>query len=588
MDNPIGDKKESKYAWISLIVILVLIMVLVFINPGGKSIQKALPSLAPTQTEILIRTPTVNPNSLNMEKPQLSITIDKMIEYTDRYYIQAHISKTNNTPIEINSIDFSKIKLIDSKGNELKLTPIYIRHEFTPGDYYFSFSTDRKGFPGKMTLTVPSVVFTVNYPGFFFDIDLFQLKKGFQDRSINQEFYFFNRLIKLSSVQLLTDEGKDPIIRFVINGDDSLLKIGIADTNDNTLSYHYVKKNEPLISEYFYSGNDANHYFEKINHFQINYFSYIENIDLNATWLPENVTSPGAINTSEFASACKIPNSIVEMENKALSNFPVRPLGKLILKGQNDSAGEEFYAELHFPFDNFPRKLFSLNGKLQSVISNDTKYIATIDYERGMVIIYNLLDGSKKILYLQSYKPNIIAFSDDNKFLYIIPYGGLIFSYEISTQIIRNVINQQNNYWIDKVIPFQNEKILFQTVTPKTVGGDLYSEDLITGNIQLVKEGFVDIIGFSDEKERILFSDNIIDTYSTGYFISNLDGSDRQLLLYLIDDEYYSNRSGAISPDEKWVIISQDYSPFTLLIDLSTCDYYSIDIGNYFVIDWVE
>jgi hypothetical protein len=593
MNNPIKDINYSRWARIPFFAFLVILLAVFLLNRDGKQvIRENQVALSPRPTQIVYQTMTpfglVTPQKWVL--PTKSISIDKMIEYSDRYYIQGHIALSGNQNY-MYSIDISKLELFDINGKEIPIIPFYIPFGNIPHQVDFGFYTKNKDLPaGKLTLSSSANQISIRIPDSYFEIDYKNHTTSQGKFVINKDFSFEGHNIHISSAEVFYLNNEEPYLRITMEGDKNLRDIQIVQLGNYWGFKRSFYEGGHIINEFKYNSKytlDPG-YIADVK-FQLLYLSYIDEAKLQVSWLPKENYQSGALSKSEIADACITGLTFKEILSRAEPSIPTGLSGNLLLTTQDD-LGEKQVGILSLPDLSGPRILLEKENVSEETISMDSKYLAYYDSTDESIHINNLSTGKEFSIRSVDHYISNIDFSSKTKIFYSTGYGN-IFSYDIASSKLEKVNNEPLNIYIGKIAVLSDQKtLLVQAIYPKGESGPLLEMNTVTGVRKVLNDRGILLLDNSQE-DKIIFYDRLNDINANGVFISNFDNSKRRLLFFT--NGLGSHPSVSFSSDGKWAIIStssyyMNLSETNILVDLSTCDFYNLDIGSWLVKKWVN
>lgn len=524
------------------------------------------------------------PPSLDIQKKYpVSIQIDQVISYTDRYFVKGTITQSDDTNGVLKPVYVEKMHLFDVTGKQIEIEPINFAISPSPMGSQFSFYTTEKGNPGEWTLVIPSMDFSIQDPGFSFSVDFGANPQAGDEIKISKRFMISGHQIFVDSLKLLT--WNDNVrIQFSVIGDEDLSDLSILEVNSElryTTSSIKKKQDHFLIDLDYFSGS----YKPGIQKFEIRNLAFARFGNWQFKWAPGKIAHPGTIETSEFNKACFSGSRVNDLLNQVPEPFLKNTSGLLLVHDYSFSPHKT--SILLLP-DLEVQKKFVLDEPDSSELSTDGKYLAYYQPEEKRIIVDQWKSGILTSIPLDTYVyPDGIIFSDDSSSIsFAVPKKIYTFDIHDLQKESEIPLYYMPVRWLEK-----NKTLLVMQYVPKSEGGHLFTVDANSGkaNPFLLNEKILGFVQVSPIKKQIAYSDSITDTNSLGLFVSAIDGSNRRLLLER--GFYFDLASISWSPDGKWLLISlydSDQAIKNIVIDPVTCEAHSLNIGDVVISQWVN
>jgi hypothetical protein len=572
-----------------LVVALLLLfgVVLIVVIIRSTETQKSPAMVGNTSTPTVIKpsrsVSEFPPSYLIQKQYPLSIQIDQVISYTDRYFVKGTITQSDSSNGVLKSVDFNQMNLFDATGKQIAIEPINFAYSPSPKGAQFSFYTTEKGVAGDWTLIIPSLDFYFHDTGNNFSVDFGTNPKPGDEIEVIKEFNVSGHRFWVDSLKILTWEDRVRV-QFRGKGEEGLRSLSILEVNSDlrdSSSFSTQDLNDYLVDLDYYSGD----YKPGTQKFEIKNLTFFKSGNWRVNFRLDEIAHPGTVGTSEFNNACLSGSQVDTLLNQAPEPFPKNSSGHLL--AQDYSSSHKKTSILLLP-DLIAQKEFSFSYSDDSFLSPDGTTIAYYKSDEQKIVLDNWIVGQEAVIPLETYVyPDGIIFSDDSS--------------EISFQISRSIrtINTRNLKtefeipqtlspirWLEK-----GQILLAIQYVPKSGGGYLYTVNAITGetNSLLTGQKIIEFVSVSPDKKQIVYSDSIVDTNSQGLFISSIGSKDRRLLLFP-NGPYYL-RSISWSPDGKWLLIdlfNAGHPTKHVLLDPLTCEAHLLNIGDVVISQWVN
>jgi hypothetical protein len=541
----------GKLFWVTSIVAIVLFLALLSFkktNLPGSQEEAVGSSSAVTVIPGINPAPSPSPYPENF--PKLSISIDQIVTFSDRYFMKGTLHQSDTTNGTVESVDVSKMSLTDSTGKQIPVEPLDfgINGSASTG-LDFSFYTHEKGAPGMLTLTIPSAVFHLvqdQISSRNFEVDFGDNPQEKQEWFLNKDFELAGRNVRLLSVKALMKDG-EPFLEFTMMGDSDLRGALIFDTSIQSFSgnsFFTFFQNGQVITQLKY----ANALPKGKHQFAFHSVSFSVQGNWQYRFDPAVIDKSPSTANSELHDACFLNENWRNRESLS-TEIPAHLSGTLLVDNTFTGLDSLFTATIDLK-----------GGEKQNVLpwqpvtfSPDGTMIIYYDWQTHSAHITNLYGGetkeypwskgpSNRISWLRN--TDLIAYdSDDGIYISHVDGSGL---YKVSgtdsETLLSGWLPDGQHLLVSRAR--YNKPMLLQILDIKSgEAKDLFSfsSSYITAAIP------------SPDGKKVLFEDTVTGTQQTGIFIASLNGSERHLIA-----SFWRMLIGSYtwSPDGKWVIIS--------------------------------
>ncbi len=584
MNKNIPTAKQSslkKILWAILamtILLLVVLSVFLKINSENSQGQVASPSatLPANQGVVSSASPTPYPKDF----PQLSISIDQIATFQDRYFMHGTLNLADAMNGSVENVDISEMILRDSTGKQIPIEPLDFRLDPSAG-MEFSFFTQGKGAPGMLTLTVSSADFhfegdQISSPGF--EVDFGDNPQENQEWPLNGDFVLAGHHVRLSSVKTLMQDGM-PFLEFTMLGDPEVRGVLVSDKAISSYSgddFHTVFQDGQIITLFRYADG-----FPRGKHqFAFDLVSFIIQGNWQVDFDPASIDKQPSTANSEFHNACFLNENWVNRESIS-TEIPTELSGTLLIDNGFMS------------LDSISMATIDLRGG-EKRDHNELPWQAVAFSPDGTMIVYydwQAHKGHTTNLYSGEEKEYVWNKAPSNRISWL-PGSDLI-AYDSDDGIYISHVDGTGLYKVNGT----DDETLFSGWLPDgqhlLVSRTSYKSPMLLQMVDITSGETRDLFSFSSsyipaaipspDGKKVLFDDGVIGAQQQGIFIANLDGSERHLVA-----SFWRMLIGAYawSPDGKWLIVSvtdvQHGSEVTnFLINPDSCQ--TVQLSN---IDW--
>jgi len=548
------------------------------IKPSGNQEQTIASSSTAHATSIVNIPPL--PSSYPKDFPQLSVSIDKISTFQDRYFIKGTLNQSAITNGTLESVDVSKIILTDSTGKQIPIEPLDfgINGGISTG-LEFSFYTHEKGASGMLTLTVPSADFHFEQNQISsrdFEVDFGDNPHENQEWSLNTDFVIAGHHGHLSSVKALMKDDM-PFLEFIIIGDSEIRGVLVSDMAVQYFSgddFYTAFQDGKIITHFRYADS-----FPKGKHqFAFNLVSFSVQGNWQATFDPISIDKQPSTTNSELHNACFLNENWMNREILP-TDIPSELSGTLLVDNLFTGSNSLFTGTIDLKGSEKQNEL----PAQMSVFSPDGTMMINYDWQTQSAYITNLHSGgvekhawSKSPLNRISWLNNtdLIAYDSDD---------GIYISHVDGTGLYK-VNGTDSETLLSGWLP-DGQHLL--------VSRKSYKKPMLLQVIDITSGETKDLFSFSSsyitaaipspDGKKVLFEDGIMGAQQQGIFIANLDSSERHLIA-----SFWRMLIGSYtwSPDGKRLIISvtdvkHGNEMTSFLINPDSCE--TIRLSN---IDW--
>ncbi|MEB2333457.1 MAG: hypothetical protein OZ914_03960 [Anaerolineaceae bacterium] len=571
----------KKILWAILAMAIISLVVLsVFLknNTVNSQGQVASPSatLPANQGVVSSASPTPYPKDF----PQLSVNIDQVAIFQDRYFMHGTLNLNDATNGSVDNIDVSEMILTDSTGKQIPIEPLDFRLDPSAG-MEFSFYTQGKGVSEMLTLTVSSADFhfegdQISSPGF--EVDFGNNPQKNQEWSLNSDFVLAGHRVRLSSVKALMKDGV-PFLEFTMIGTPEVRGVLVSDMSVQSFSgddFYTAFQDGQIITLFRY----ANGFPRGKHQFAFDLVSFSVQGNWQIGFDPASIDKQPSAANSEFHNACFLNENWMNRE-LILTEIPAELSGTLLVDNRFVSLDSISMATIDLRGGEKQER----NGLSWQAVafSPDGTMIVYYDWQAHKGHITNLYSGEEKE-YVWNKAPSnriswltgsdLIAYdSDDGIYISHVDGTGL---YKVNgtdgETLLSGWLPDEQHLLVSRT-SYKSPMLLQMLTTTNGETKDLFSfsSSYITAAIP------------SPDGKKVLFEDTVERTQQQGIFIANLDGSERHLIA-----SFWRMLIGsyAWSPDGKWVIVSvtdvkHGNEMTSFLINPDSCD--TIRLSN---IDW--
>jgi hypothetical protein len=551
-DNPATNQSPlRKILWVVLAMAFILLLTFSALfnrksaNDQGRVITPS-DTLPATQGVVNSLSPSPYPKDF----PQLSINIDQVATFQDRYFIRGNLSSEGIYGLG-GDVDTSKIVLTDSTGKQIPVEPLdYALNMDEPG---FSLYTREKGASGPMTLTVTSAEFGLQFDvgpnqtnGPHYDVDFGDNPQQNQEWLLNNDFDFAGHHVHLSSVKAIMQDNRT-LVEFTMRGEPYVTGVLVLDPiiqAGSSSSFDTAFQDGQIITHFEYPDG-----FPKGKHeFRLAAVTFNAQGNWQISFDPASIDKQPSAANSEFHNACFLNENWMTQESLP-TNIPAGLSGMLLVDNQFTGSASPSMATMDLNGGE-KRNLLSLGP---FAFSPDGTMIVYYDWQAYKGHTTNLYNGEEKE-YLWNKAPSsriswligsdLIAYgSDDGIYISHVDGTGL---YKINGTDAEDLLGG----WLP-----DGQHLLVSRTSYKNPMR-LQMVDIASGETK-DRFPFYESYGIaaipSPDGKKILFEDAVTGTQQQGIFIANLDGSERHLIA-----SFWRMQIGSYtwSPDGKWVIIS--------------------------------
>ncbi len=550
-NNPATNQSPlRKILWAVLAVAFMLLLTfsaLFNMKSANNQGQVVRPSdtLPATQGVVNSLSPTPYPKDF----PQLSVTIDQIATFQDRYFMHGTLDATNGS---VENVDISEMILTDSTGKQIPIEPLDFALNNMEG-LGFSFYTHEKGMPGTLTLTVTSANFhfegnQISSPGF--EVDFGDNAQENQEWQLNDDFDLAGHHVHLSSVKAIMQDNRT-LMEFTMRGGSEVTGVLVSDPavqSSGSNSFDTAFQDGQIITHFEYPDG-----FPKGKHgfrFIVVTFNAQGNWKINFD--PVSIDKQPSATNSEFHNACFLNENWVNQESLP-TNIPAGLLGTLLIDNQFTGLAAPSLSMATIDLKGGEKRNILPLDRYTSAFSPDGSMMIQYDKQTHNVYLVNLRSGevkeyawskapSNRILWLTG--SDLITYgSDDGIYISHIDGTGLYKVNGTGTETLLSGWLPDGQRLLVSRTGYKNPMLLQLLDIANGETKDLFSYNSSYGIAAIP----------SPDGGRVLFDDIVTGTQQQGIFIANLDGSNKRLIA-----SFWRMQIGSYtwSPDGKWVIIS--------------------------------
>lgn len=555
-NNPTTNQSPlRKILWAVLVIVFMLLLafsVLFKMKSANNQEQVVTPSDTLPATQGAINSPSPSPTPYPKNFPRLSVTIDQIATFQDRYFIHGALNLNDATNGSVENVDISEMILTDSTGKPIPIAPLDFGLTGMSTGLEFSFYTWGRGAPGMLTLTVLSADFhfegdQITSPGF--EVDFGDNPQENQEWPLNGDFVLAGHRVHLSSVKALTKDGM-PFLEFKIIGSPEVRRVLVLDTAVQSFSGDdlYTTFQDGQIITLFRYGDG----FPKGKHqFNFSLVSFQAQGNWQISFDPASIDKQPSAANSEFHNSCFLNENWMNQESLP-TNIPAGLSGTLLVDNHLNGSFSPSMATMDLNGGD-KRNLLSLGSFGPFAFSPDGTTIVYYDWQAHKGHTANLYNGEEKEYIWNKAPSSRISWLTGSD---LIAYGsddGIYVSHVDGTGLF-------------KVNGTDSETLLSGWLSDAQhllVSRKSYKKPMLLQILDINSGETKDLFSFyesygiaaipSPEGKKVIFDDIVAGTQQQGIFIANLDGSERHLIA-----SFWLMQIGSYtwSPDGKWIIIS--------------------------------
>jgi hypothetical protein len=541
-------------------------------------------TVQPTLTPVVSETPT--------NQVPIDLEISSIDSFTDREFIHANLRISGNPNIRIQNIDFSKIDLINGSGEKIGIEPINLNRDYNPEIYPLGIATTSKTDLSAMKLVISDISFVIENPNLQLTVNYGDHPYDGETIEINQYFSCYGEIFKIEKISLHVGRDNETSQTIEVSSDGELVSISF--TSDDLLHFpeESLSGNKILVETFFRSQE---------------FPTGKENITIdslvfhqNGPWVfyfdPQNIKGTTFSKNSGISGVCLPPSKYENLIRLPPSKIPNDANGFLLTEAWNFEKGST-YSVIKIPENRIIYQIVDNSSDISSInLSHDGRYlffskgyeISTSSKDSGSPPIYviDLLSFQEKNITQELGLGENIIFSDDNKwFAYRNGEGKINIHSLPDFQLFRQISGVVLIGWIDN-----DHSLLWWRPVPKAAGGYIKSTNIETDQMTKYFDGnFVyGPFSLSGNNKQLIFGEKIPQTETTGYYFSNLDGSNKSLFFYSSDSFGDLHFSWAPMGEDIILSVQKMSTHSNFLINLETCETILLDLPNVNILQWVN